>query len=215
MARSLLALAASLTRVHIDPASSLPRLSLAALLTLLSCAGDERDPLPYYGVPAAVGGAAGASGSSGQPGAAGAPASAVVLNEIDPSGEPADWVELVNRGPDPVDLSGWSVVQGDGASPVDDADRQRLPAGTALAPGAYLRVFTKPPDGPGPGDFGISKSADDRISLLDAADAVVDSTALDGSASAPLAAGTSWARLPDATGDFARAASTPGAPNAP
>lgn len=210
-----MALPAPLDRSMRALPASLSWLSLAALLTLLSCAGDERDPLPYYGVPAATGGAAGSSGSSGQSGAAGAPASAVVLNEIDPSGEPVDWVELVNRGPDPVDLSGWSVVQGDGASPVDDADRQRLPAGTALAPGAYVRVFTKPPDGPGPGDFGISKSADDRVSLLDASGAVVDSTALDGSADEPFAAGTSWARLPDATGDFARAATTPDAPNAP
>ncbi|MCU0654551.1 MAG: lamin tail domain-containing protein, partial [Polyangiaceae bacterium] len=90
---------------------------------LAGCAGEEKSPLPYYGVPAGSSGAAGAGGGAGAGGQAGAGAQggasgAVVINEVDPSGDPADWVELFNRGAEPVDLSGWNVAQGyEGAPP--------------------------------------------------------------------------------------------------
>jgi len=51
--------------------------------------------------------------------------------------DPADdeFVEIVNRGPDPVCLAGWTL--GDARSPV----RHVFPLGPALAPGQFLIVF--------------------------------------------------------------------------
>lgn len=191
---------------------------LAALVA--GCAGEEKSPLPYYGLagdPGTAGGAAGAGGGApaGGAGQGGSVASgAVVINEIDPSGEPADWIELKNRSAAPVDVSGWVLAQNfDGSTPPDDASKLVLPAGSVLPPGGYLVVFTRLSSGPGPGDFGISKSASERISLLDPGGALLDDTSTDGSAEQPFPTGTSWGRLPDGEGAFGRRGSTKGATN--
>lgn len=204
---------------------------LPLILALHGCAGEEKSPLPYYGT-SAQGGTSGAAGTGGTGGTGGsssggapaggsagtgvAPTGAVVLNEIDPSGSPVDWVELVNRGEQAADVSGWSVVQGfeEGTAPTDD-DRLRIPAGTILEPGARLVLFTRLSDGPGPGDFGIGKDAAERITLLDPGDTLVDDTTTDGSLEQPFGDGISWARLPDGEGPFARGTSTQGTTNAP
>jgi hypothetical protein len=187
---------------------------------LAGCAGEEKSPLPYYGVPAGSSGAAGAGGVAGAGGQAGAGAQggasgAVVINEVDPSGDPADWVELFNRGAEPVDLSGWNVVQEYEGAPPEDKDRLEIPAGTVLPPGERLVLFTRRSDGPGPGDFGIGKDAPERLTLLSAGGQVVDDTTTDGAMDAPLEAGVSWCRLPDGQGDFRRCTSTRGTSNQP
>lgn len=188
---------------------------------IAGCAGEEKTPLPYYGDLAPLDGAAGAGGSGGGQGAAGSAGSMVgvgpiVLNEIDPSGDPADWIELKNQSGAAVDISGWVIGQGyDGATPLADADKLVVPPGTSLAAGAHWVAFTRAANGPGPGDFGVGKTAKERFSLFDPAGTLVDDTTTDGSTNAPIATGTSWARLPDGTGAFQRATSTKGADNAP
>ena len=207
--------------------------TLLLALTLAACAGEEKSPQPYYATPGGSGGG-GASGSggsepsggsggsssggnsSGGSNVGGAPSGALVINEIDPSGDPVDWIEIKNQSDQPVDASGWVVAQKfeEGTPPADD-DKLVIPAGKMLQPGERLVLHTRLSDGPGPGDFGIGKDAAERITLLDPNGNVVDDTTTDGSPEQPFAKGTSWARLPDGTGAFARAASTKGTTNMP
>lgn len=205
---------------------------LSLLLALTACAGEEKSPQPYYATPGGSGGggASGAGGSgqggtggsssggssSGGSNAGGSGAGTLVINEIDPSGEPVDWIEVKNQGDQPVDASGWIVAQKfeEGKAPTDD-DKLVIPAGTTLQPGERLVLHTRLSDGPGPGDFGIGKDAAERITLLDPDGNLVDDTTTDGSLENPFPKGTSWARLPDGEGAFARAASTKGTTNAP
>ena len=123
----------------------------------------------------------------------------LVLNEIvydDAVTGLADQVEIYNAGTETVDLTGWKI-----------ADEKRdsfgaAPAGTTLAPGAFL-VLVKDVDFP----FGLGKG--DEVVLFDPDGTEVDSYAY--ANTAPLSV---WARCPDGTGDWAHAAAaTPGAPN--
>ena len=64
---------------------------------------------------------------------------AVTRVEPDPPGRDEDdlngeWVELVNRGPDPIDLSGWAIR--------DDTSSHRFALSGSIAPGASLTVRT-------------------------------------------------------------------------
>ena len=62
----------------------------------------------------------------------------VVINEIESNGDATDWVEVVNSGSTAVDLSGWTLMDGD---PVGHAaETTPLPAGTVLEPGRVLRL---------------------------------------------------------------------------
>lgn len=78
-----------------------------------------------------------------------------------------EWIELYNRGDQAVDLGGWQLV---------DAVAYEFPAGTILAPGAYLvvagdaaSVQTAYPDIAVVGSFeGHLDNTGDRILLLDA-----------------------------------------------
>ena len=80
---------------------------------------------------------------------------------------PEEWIELTNRGPDPVDLGGWTFT---------DAITYTFPAGTILAPGAYLVVANDAatlsaahPSITVLGDFsGRLDNTGERILLLDA-----------------------------------------------
>jgi len=134
--------------------------------------------------------------------AADPPSSRVVVNEIvydDPQGGP-DAIEIHNPSSSPADLSGWSV-QDDKRDP---AKTGVLPAGTVLAPGAFL-VLLK--DGSPLGfPFGLGKG--DEVVLLDATGVVVDGYAYTGTA--PLG---DWSRC-GADASWAPAtAITLGAPN--
>ena len=64
------------------------------------------------------------------------PVTTIHINEVESNGgTPGDWVELINTGTTAVDLSGWSVLDGD-----DTHIPSVIPAGTSVAPGGYYIV---------------------------------------------------------------------------
>ena len=129
-----------------------------------------------------------------------AEAPTVRINEVESDGgTPGDWIELTNAGQVATDVSGWVLK--------DDKDERTfaLPAGTVIAPGAFLAVDV---DGSGDTSFGLGKADIARLFLADGT-TLVDSYAWS------MHAGTSWGRCPDGTGDFRETtASTRGAANA-
>ena len=165
---------------------------------------------------------------------AAASASAVFVNEVNyrspDSLGAGDWVELYNPSAEPADLSGF--ILGD-----DDVDHAYvLPDGTTLAPGGFLVLAREPGRFAAvhPGvtavvggyDFGFSRGGD-RVTLSDAAGALVDTVAYDDEApwpSAPDGDGPTLELRPGVTDAAARAApanwqasaprgGTPGQPN--
>jgi hypothetical protein len=109
----------------------------------------------------------------------------IVINELmthhaplsDTDGEPVDsneeWIELTNAGSDPVDLSGWSMV---------DGITFFFPAGTSLEAGGYLVVAKDAqalsavhPEAAIIGNFkGRLSNAGERVALLDGCGTIVD-----------------------------------------
>jgi hypothetical protein len=133
------------------------------------------------------------------------PRGAVAINEVAPRPEAGeDWIELVNRSTEPVDLSGCFVT--------DAPDRldhyYEFPAGTTLAPGAYLIVWAggAPVAGEHHTTFGLSEQ--EGAFLLDP-----DGVMLDGLWYLQLERGPSLARVPDGEGLFYATAPSPGAAN--
>jgi hypothetical protein len=177
---------------------------VASLLAAGACADSRADATNPFATPAT---------SRGPAAVVSVP---VVINEIDPSGDPADWVELKNQGTAPVDLGGFALGQGYDGLLYPSADSLvLLPVGTTIAPGAHLVVATSPGADAGPGGFGVSKSKAERVTLFDRDQAPVDDTTTDGSAASPIPKGTTWARVPDGTGPFGRHGATEDAPNEP
>lgn len=85
----------------------------------------------------------------------------VQISEVE-SDDPAggeDWVELVNTGAEPVDLSGWFLRDD------DDSRDWTIPAGTVIAPGEHL-VLDHADAAPGGFDFGLG--AADTVRLFEA-----------------------------------------------
>jgi len=124
----------------------------------------------------------------------------VVINEIESDGDATDWVEVVNTGSTPVDLSGWTVMDGD---PVGHAaEATPLPTGTIIEPGGYF-VFDQPTD------FVFGLGHGDTVTLRDASLGVVDEHVYLEHAAGVLA------RCADGSGDFVDiAVSTKGSRNA-
>lgn len=164
------------------------------------------------------------SGVMTEDSASDAGAAHVVINEIRAEGE--DWIELVNVGTATADLSGWGVSDSDGDGDARVAMAARFPAGTTLAPAAYLLLVVDQSDaGTGPqmrcvtsggpatcfhGSFGISASNGESVHLIDPSGRVIES------ANYPMNAamtGESWGRLPNGVGAFARNRLTPGEAN--
>jgi hypothetical protein len=77
-----------------------------------------------------TGGAGGTGGSGGTAGTSGG-AARVVINEVLSTGSP-DFIELYNAGDATADLTGWTLTDN------DPTHIFAIPAGTTLAPGAYL-----------------------------------------------------------------------------
>ncbi len=131
-------------------------------------------------------------------GAANAPlvVASVSLNEVQCRGE-TEWVELVNTGEAPVDLSGWTLAEGFG-----DPDARVEIEGGMLAPDDYfvVELGDEPP-------FAIGCEGDEVL-LLDAHGVRVDRVEV----GSPALLAT-WGRLPDAGGPFATTLPTPGMPN--
>lgn len=124
----------------------------------------------------------------------------VAINEVESNGDATDWVEVVNTGATPVDLSGWTLMDGD---PVGHAgDVVPVASGTVLAPGARF-VF----DGATHFSFGLG--AADVATIRTASGLAVAEYAWTAHAA------VTWARCPDGTGAFGDATtSTKGAANA-
>ncbi|WP_022890360.1 lamin tail domain-containing protein [Agromyces italicus] len=123
----------------------------------------------------------------------------LAINEVESNGDATDWVEVVNTGEAPIDLSGWTVMDSDPAGHA--ADVAPLAAGTTLAPGAFF-VF----DGGSHFAFGLGGA--DVATVRNASGLTVAEYAWTEHAT------VTWARCPDGTGDFADAkAATKGATN--
>ena len=137
----------------------------------------------------------------------------VVLNELTskpvPSGMyagPGDAIELHNVGKQPADLSGWKLSD----DPTFPPERTYVfPPGSALAPGEF-RVLVALDEETLAGDypFGISDNLVETITLVDAADGIVDSVVVDG-----YKAAVSYCRVPDGLGPWAQCEQTFGAAN--
>ncbi|WP_194420270.1 lamin tail domain-containing protein [Microbacterium abyssi] len=124
----------------------------------------------------------------------------VVINEIESNGDATDWIEVVNLGSTPVDMSGWTAMDDD---PVGHAgETTPLAAGTVLEPGAYF-VFDQTRD------FVFGLGGGDTATIRDARGITVAEHAY------PDHADGVWARCEDGTGEFADlATSTKGIRNA-
>jgi hypothetical protein len=122
--------------------------------------------------------------------------STVKINEVESSGgTPGDWVELVNTGASPVDVSGWVVKDN------DDTHAFTIAAGTTMAAGAFLALDVDPV-------FGLGSADSARLFLP-------DGTTLVDSYSWTSHAATTYGRCPDGTGAFVTTtAPTKGAANA-
>lgn len=129
-------------------------------------------------------------------------AGAVVINEVECTGR--DYIEVVNATAEAMDVAGWRLA--------DDFTKQghqyTLPSGTVLAPGDHV-VFKQEKDLEAGFAFGI-KCGQDTVYLLDGARAVVDEIKV-----GAVPAGSTFGRLPDATGEFAETCPTPGGENEP
>lgn len=124
----------------------------------------------------------------------------VAINEIESNGDATDWIEVVNTGSTPVDLSGWSVMDDD---PLGHADQTTpLAEGTVVAPGERF-VFDQNTH------FVFGLGNGDTVTLRDADGTTVDEHVYPAHADGVLA------RCPDGTGDFVDApVATRGSANA-
>ncbi|WP_245560970.1 lamin tail domain-containing protein [Agromyces subbeticus] len=147
--------------------------------------------------PDATGGFALAKVTKGEPNICVLPS--VAVNEVESNGDATDWVEVVNTGSQPIDLTGWTLMDSD---PIGHAtDVTPVAAGTTLAPGAFF-VFD------GGTHFGFGLGGADVASIRNAAGLTVVEYAWADHAA------VTWARCPDGTGDFAAATlATKGQPN--
>ena len=95
-----------------------------------------------------------------------APLNQLVINEIQASGTPWDFVELFNSTSSAIDISGYRIYDSGGLGVA-----YTIPAGTSLAAGGFYVMETG--SGSPQGQWGISSSGED-ITLINTADAVVD-----------------------------------------
>jgi hypothetical protein len=114
----------------------------------------------------------------------------ITINEVESSGgTPGDWVELFNSGAAAADVSGFVFRDN------DDTHSYTIPAGTTLAPGAYLVLEEAA--------FGFGLGGGDSARLFAAnGTTVVDSYAWTAHAA------TTYARCPNGTGAFATSTSS-------
>ncbi len=139
--------------------------------------------------------AVGALLSSLAVGVAAVPASAapavgpIAVNEVEIA---ADWVELVNTGSTPVDISGYRILDND-----DTHVPFTVPSGTVLTAGAHFTADVNA----GSSGFGLGKSDSARLFSADGA-ALLDSYTWTRDP------GTSWQRCAEGTGAFSISGTT-------
>ncbi|MBF4575412.1 lamin tail domain-containing protein [Frondihabitans sp. VKM Ac-2883] len=116
--------------------------------------------------------------------------SPVRINEVESNGgTPGDWVELTNIGAASVDVSGYVFRDN------KDTDSYAVPAGTTIAPGAFVVLDEKTDSTPNGFDFGLGGADSARLFLA-------DGTTLVDSYDWTEHAATTYGRSPDGTGDF-------------
>ena len=126
----------------------------------------------------------------------------LVINEVAAQGDPLDWFELYNASDGPINLADFVMAD----DLTDESKRIPFPDGTVIEAGEFL-LFELDKDGwPG---FALGR--DEELGIWTADGTLVAQVDWEkGQADE----GTSWARLPDVTGDFQTVDSpTPGAPN--
>lgn len=205
------------------------RRSICVLTTalLFGCA-EAANPGPGSGGSggSAGSGAGSASSSSGSAsgGSGGAGSSSVVINEISAVGE--DWIELANAGTAEADLGDIGLCDSDADGDCNKDEAVHFPAGTTLAPGAYVLIvgdkmgmgagpFTDCLPNGGPSScfyapWKVSASNGEKVHLVDADDDDLSEVEYPKDA---VPDGQTWGRLPDLTGSFAANGPTPGGPN--
>jgi hypothetical protein len=114
----------------------------------------------------------------------------IQINEVESNGgAPGDWVEIINNGPASIDLSGWRFLDND-----DSHVPYVLPAGSTIAPGAYLVLEEAA--------FGFELGAPDSVRLFDATGSLYQSYSWTGHAT------TTYGRCPNGTGPFVATANS-------
>jgi hypothetical protein len=125
-------------------------------------------------------------------------------SDTDEFGEFDDWIELYNRGEEPVDLSGWHVTDNLG-----NIDKYVIPSGSSatatIQPGGFLVIWcdSQPDQGPLHTSFNLGAGGED-IGIYDAlGDAVVEMSfgpqSTDISYGRTTDGGDTWAFFTDAT----------------
>ncbi|MDO9254343.1 MAG: lamin tail domain-containing protein [Bacteroidales bacterium] len=94
------------------------------------------------------------------------PLNQLVINEIQASGSPWDFVELYNSTNATIDISGFRIYDSGGLGVA-----YTIPAGTSIAAGGFYLMETG--SGSPQGQWGISSSAED-ITLINTSDVIVD-----------------------------------------
>ncbi|WP_375383968.1 lamin tail domain-containing protein [uncultured Microbacterium sp.] len=109
----------------------------------------------------------------------------LVINEVDASGVPQDWIEIKNTGASSVDASGY-ILKDD-----KDTSRFNIPAGTVIAAGGYATFDVGAVFGLGKGGDAARLYLPDNATLVDGytwpSDSIYPAT---------------WGRCDDGTGEF-------------
>ena len=128
----------------------------------------------------------------------------LVINEVAAKGDPFDWFELYNASVSHIALANFVV-----ADDLEDAGKRvSFPSDLILPPGGYLQFEVDKDGWPG---FGLG--SDEELGVWAADGVLADSVDWDEGDSGE---GQSYARIPDATGDFQTVGNpTPGAANQP
>ena len=160
----------------------------------------------------------------GSPGFRGTgPIPGVVVNEVlsYPAEGGKDWIELYNRGPSDLDISGWYLSDSWGWAwdpGSGDYKKFRIPDGTNILADGYV-VFDEDHFNPGggtlPTDFALDGIHGDDVWLMEADAATGELTRFaDHVQFGPAAVGESLGRWPNGQGDLCpMARPTPGEPN--
>lgn len=169
---------------------------------------------------------AGARADTGAPSDSGAAAPGLVVNEIEATG--TEFVELLNTGSTPVDLSALRFTDDDTGMP-NAAHATMLPAGVVLHTGDRFVIVTNV-TGAAAGlsmgaacmltgvdrcmqvTFGLSNTNGDGAYVLASDDSIVASALYPAMGAAT---GESYCRLPDGSGAFTHCTPSPAAANTP